>query len=535
MRAARCAAVAAVALLACWLVGPAQADAATCGGQKADVVGGGGDNVLKSDKHGVQVIVGGPGDDLIISKRNKDIICGGPGNDRIFSGTGRDKIYGNAGDDFLDEGPGSGKVYAHAGNDTAIGGGGGERIRGGPGDDRLIGEIQDDKLYGDAGNDVLIGGQGIDKMRGGSGDDWLRGDTNQDKYFGDAGSDTGSWATATPPGPLPTVDGVAVSVAGGSAQGDDSQERISGIENVVGSIFGDQLTGAGGGSVRGLGGGDACEGFTTETCPMTVGAPPVIFIANPDSPDPGVVVYGGTGSDNFTITEGGGAINVVGTTAAAGEGCSGGGGTIVCAQPGAEFGYVLLWGGAGNDTLNVGGGIAVTTGVKGDGGPGDDLLNGGPAADVLFPGETGSDRLIGGPGDDALSGRPGGGDYLIGGPGNDNLATDDACAGHTYDGGPGGADVAGFAQASEGAGVDAKLGGTAVRRGAGACSATKIDGAEVLEGTRNADILNGNGGADLVVGREGNDFVHGRAGRDELRGDGGNDACPDRSAIKISC
>jgi Ca2+-binding RTX toxin-like protein len=528
-------AIAVTALLGLWSIGPAQADAASCAGQRADVVGGGGDNVLKSDKHGPQVIVGGPGDDLIISKRNKDVICGGPGNDRIFAGTGRDKIYGDSGDDFLDEGPGSGKVYGNGGNDTAVGGGGGERIRGGSGDDKLIGEIQDDKLYGDAGNDVLIGGQGIDKMRGGSGDDWLRGDTNQDKYFGDAGTDTGSWATATPPGPHPTRDGVDISVGGGSAQGDDSQERISGIENVVGSIFTDQLSGAGGGWVRGLGGGDACAGFATESCPMTVGAPPVIYIANSDSPDPGVVVHGGTGSDDFTITESGGALNVTGTVATAGEGCSGGGGTIVCTPPATEFGYVLLWGAEGNDTLNVGAGIAVTTGVKGDGGPGDDVLNGGPAADVLFPGETGSDRLIGGPGDDALAGRPGGGDVLEGGPGNDNLATDDACAGHTYDGGPGGADVAGFAQASEGAGVDANLGGTAVRRGAGACSATRIDGAEVLEGTRNADILNGNGGADLVIGREGNDFVHGRAGHDELRGDSGNDACPDGSAIKISC
>ena len=37
------------------------ADAARCGGQKANMVGSGGDNVLKSDKHGVQVIVGGAG------------------------------------------------------------------------------------------------------------------------------------------------------------------------------------------------------------------------------------------------------------------------------------------------------------------------------------------------------------------------------------------------------------------------------------------------------------------------------------------
>ncbi len=38
-----------------------------------------------------------------------------------------------------------------------------------------------------------------------------------------------------------------------------------------------------------------------------------------------------------------------------------------------------------------------------------------------------------------------------------------------------------------------------------------------------------------MIGREGNDFVHGRAGHDELRGDGGNDACPDSTALKLSC
>ena len=535
-RAARLGWLAALALFAAWAVGPAEADAARCGGQKADVVGGGGDNVLKSDKHGVQVIVGGAGDDLIISKRNKDIICGGAGNDRIFSGTGRDKVYGEAGDDFIDEGPGSGKAWGNGGNDTIIGGGGGENMRGGPGDDRLFGEIQDDDMFGDAGNDLLVGGQGTDKMGGGSGDDWMRGDTNQDKYLGDAGTDTASFATATPPGPHPTRDGVDVALASGSAQGDDSQETLGGVENVVGSIFRDQLNGAGGGFVRGLGGSDDCSGFTSELCPGNVGGAPVAYVANGDSPDPGVVVYGGAGSDSVTVSQNAGGIQVSGSSIGAGPGCSAGGGGVVCPRPSSEFGYVLLWGGDGNDTLSVGGGLSVTTGVKGDGGPGNDVLNGGPAADVLFPGASGSDRLVGGQGDDALAGRPGGGDVLIGGPGNDNLATDDACAGHTYDGGPGGADVAGFAQASEGAGVRAKLGGTGIRRGAGGCSPTRIqNNLEVLEGTRNNDILHGNGGADLVIGREGNDVLDGRAGRDELRGDTGNDSCPDRTATKRSC
>ena len=286
-RVVRLGGLAALGLFLLWSIGPAQADAARCGGRKADVVGGGGDNVLKSDKHGVQVIVGGAGDDLIISKRNKDIICGGPGNDRIFSGTGRDKVYGGAGEDYLDEGPGSGKVWAAGGNDIVVGGGGGERIRGGSGNDRIFGEIQDDKIFGDSGDDLLVGGQGTDKLSAGAGNDWLRGDTNQDKYFGEAGDDTASFATATPPGPHPTRDGVVVSIPAGSSQGDDSQERLSGIENLIGSIFEDELTGAGGGYVRGLGGGDDCIGFSSETCPGNVGSAPDGLRRQPRQPRPG--------------------------------------------------------------------------------------------------------------------------------------------------------------------------------------------------------------------------------------------------------
>ncbi|MGZ5386906.1 MAG: calcium-binding protein [Solirubrobacterales bacterium] len=533
---ARAAALAAVALFALWAIGPAQADAARCGGRKATMVGGEGDNVLKAPKKGPQVIVGGSGDDLIIARRNKDFVCGGAGADRIYAGTGRDRTFGGSGDDFIDEGPGSGKVVAGAGADRVVGGGGGDRIRGGPGDDRLFGEIQDDKVFGEAGNDLLVGGQGTDNLRGAAGDDWARGDTNQDKYFGDAGTDTVSYATATPPGPHPTRDGVDVDLRAGVAYGDDSREgAVQGFENVIGSAFEDRLVGAGGGFVRGNGGGDTCTGFASSACGEPPGAP-VALIADGGGPDPGVMVIGGPGAESLTISESAGAVRISGSAIAAGPGCSGGGGEVVCARPGVEFGYILLWGAGGSDSLSVGGGLAVTTGVKGDGGPGDDSLAGGPAADVLFPGESGSDRLFGGAGDDALAGRPGGGDLLVGGPGNDNLATDDACAGHVYDGGGGGADVAGFAQAGEGAGVTARLGGTAVRRGAGGCAPTRIQNdLEVLEGTRNPDRLFGNGGSDLVIGREGNDYLQGRAGRDELRGGSGNDRCPDRSAIKFSC
>jgi Ca2+-binding RTX toxin-like protein len=505
-----------------------------CGGRKATMVGGGGDNVIKAPKHGVQVIYAGAGNDTIIAKRNKDVICGGPGDDVISGGTGRDKILGGAGNDLIDGGPGSDKMFGEGDNDTMIGGGGGDAARGSIGDDRLFGEIQDDHLFGDAGNDLVVGGHGIDELSGGPDNDWVRGDVNQDRYQGDAGTDTASFATATPPGPFPTQDGVSVNLATGTSQGDDSLESLSGFEAVVGSAFEDDLNGTGG-TAEGNGGDDSCTGFSTASCGNISQAPPVAFIANPTSPDPGVVVLGGSGNDVLTVSVIGGAAVISGSLVNAGPGCTGGEGTLSCPSPGAEFGYVLLWGGDGNDSINVGGGLAQTTGVKGDGGPGDDLLNGGPAADILFPGQTGSDRLFGGAGDDAVVGRPGGGDSLNGGSGNDNLVSDDPCAGHVYDGGPGGADVAGFGHVDEAGGVRAQLGGGATSVGGGCSGSRILNSNEVLEGSRHSDILFGNGGADLIIGREGNDHLNGRAGRDELRGDSGADRCPDRTAIKISC
>ncbi len=531
---------AAMAVIAVWMLAPAAAQAKPkCNGRKATVVGGNGDNVLKADKHGVQVIVAGGGDDVIIAKRNKDIVCGGPGDDRILGGTGKDILHGGGGNDFLDGGPGSDKIFGDGDLDTIVGGPGGESAHGGPGDDRMFGELQDDHLYGEGGNDLLIGGHGIDTLDGGVNDDWVRGDVNRDRYNGGAGNDTISFATATPPGPHPTRDGVDVSLGGGSAAGDDSQEQLVGFENVVGSPFLDRISGPGI-SVVGGGGADQCSGFATTDCdrgPQANGGP-VAYMANLNSPDPGLVIYGGSSDDTFTINQSASSLSITGSALSAADGCTGGGGAVTCALPPVEVGYVLIWGGSGNDSVNIGSGFSVTTLTKGDGGPGDDTLNGGPGSDILFPGETGSDRLIGGGGDDEVVGRPGGGDLLSGGPGSDQLVSDSPCEGHIYDGGPGQSDVAGFGHVDSDAGVQAKLGGTAVLRGAGGCSPTRVLGSnEILEGSRGHDILTGDNRPNLIIAREGNDVLYGRGGMDELRGDAGNDRCSGGAggAVKSSC
>ncbi|MGH2956491.1 MAG: calcium-binding protein [Solirubrobacterales bacterium] len=522
-----------------WSMVPEGAEARPkCGGRKATIVRGGGDNVIKAPKKGVQVIVAGAGNDVIVAKRNKDIVCGGDGDDVISGGTGRDRIFGGPGNDLIMSAQGSDKVFAGPGDDTILGGGGGDTIHGEDGIDRILGELQDDHLFGEAGNDLVLGGHGIDQMDGGSEDDWLRGEVNRDSYTGGSGNDTGSFAAATPPGPTNELNGVAVNLASGAAAGDDSAESLGGIENVVGSQFGDQLSGAGGGFVRGGAGEDLCAGFALTDCRGVnrgSGALPLVFVADAATPDPGLVVLGGSGNDNLTASLAGGVLTVSGSPMLAGPGCDGGqvSTTINCTAPAAPLGYVLLWGDAGDDSLVFGSGLSQLTEVKADGGPGSDQLTGGPGADVLYPGETGSDRLVGGDGDDALIGRGGGGDTLEGQGGSDNLVSNNPCDGHTYVGGPGGADVAGFGHVTIG-GVQAKLNGSAQLRGSGGCSPTRIRGSEVLEGSIGNDKLVGTRHFDLLIGREGNDVLVGKGGRDDFRGDAGRDRCVGKGQ-KRSC
>jgi Ca2+-binding RTX toxin-like protein len=505
-----------------------------CGGRKATIVRGGANDVIKAPKHGPQVIVAGGGNDTIIAKRNKDIVCAGDGNDFISGGTGRDKLFGEAGNDVIDEGPGSGKAFAGPGDDTLLGGGGGDSLHGDDGNDRVFGQIQDDHLFGDSGSDLLIGGQGRDELQGGSGDDWLRGGLNRDTYSGNDGDDTASFGSATPPGPSNDLNGVSVNLSSGDANGDDAPDRLSGIENLVGSPFDDHLVGVGSGVASGNGGSDSCGGFATGSCNAIQPPTSIAYIANPGSPDPGLIVLGGPGSDAVTVNATGNGLSITGQLSA-GAGCTTAGGSgVSCAAPTAPLGYIVLWGNDGDDSLSVGGGVQVMTGVTVDGGPGNDHLTGGPGSDILFAGESGTDHLSGGAGDDALIGRGGGPDMMDGGPGNDNIVSNNPCDGHRYIGGRGGGDTAGFGHVTTG-GVRARLNGTAtLRRSGGGCNATHSRGSEVLEGSIGPDFLVGTRHADLLIGREGGDVLIGGGGHDDFRGDAGSDRCMGRGK-KSSC
>jgi Ca2+-binding RTX toxin-like protein len=74
---------------------PASAQAVTCFGVAATIVGTNNDDVLVGTP-GRDVIVGLGGNDTIQGLGGNDLICGGDGSDDIDGGDGNDSIHGDA-------------------------------------------------------------------------------------------------------------------------------------------------------------------------------------------------------------------------------------------------------------------------------------------------------------------------------------------------------------------------------------------------------------------------------------------------------
>ncbi|HYC99580.1 MAG TPA: calcium-binding protein, partial [Brevundimonas sp.] len=119
-------------------------------------------------------------------------------------------------------------------------------------------------LDGASGNDILTGNAAINQMSGGAGDDILDGGAGHDVLNGGAGSDVADYGAA--------ASGVTADLAAGTAadDGHGGTDSLFGIENLVGSRFGDSLGGSGannsltGGDgddiLRGRGGADVLTG-----------------------------------------------------------------------------------------------------------------------------------------------------------------------------------------------------------------------------------------------------------------------------------
>jgi Ca2+-binding RTX toxin-like protein len=258
---------------------------------------------------GNDVLTGGPANEAITGGEGNDTLSGGLGNDHLDDGPGDDTVNGEAGDDtlisregadFLMGGSGTDLVtyYAHVPDVTvtidgqsndgnAVDGPAGARdnvasdveslqgstgpdeLTGGPGNDNLDGYVGNDTLNGVGGADTLYGDSGDDTLNGGSGDDFLQGG-------GPGGADVMNGGTD-----VDTVDYsdhiwmdtvVTVTLDGVADDGFLLEHDNAGpdVENIVGTQFGDILTGnasnnsflGGGGNdtLNGLGGDDNLDG-----------------------------------------------------------------------------------------------------------------------------------------------------------------------------------------------------------------------------------------------------------------------------------
>jgi Ca2+-binding RTX toxin-like protein len=193
-----------------------------------NVIGSDFNDILQGDDSN-NVLFGGGGNDLFISDRGADTILGGDGTDTmqyegsavnvsLLTGVAHggdaegdhlvsiENLTGTNDDDVLEGDNGANVLNGHGGNDI------------------LRGDAGNDIINGGDGNDILIGGAGADTLNGGFG------------VTGGDGIDTASYADS--------ASAVFVNLATGIGHGGDAEgDRLSLIDNLIGSQFNDTLIG----------------------------------------------------------------------------------------------------------------------------------------------------------------------------------------------------------------------------------------------------------------------------------------------------
>ena len=279
------------------------------GGNGVDRLYGGGHNDTLNGGNDNDYLYGGSGNDVLQGGRGADYIHGGWGTDTVSyyssyagvtvnlgSGTATngdaygdtiryvenitgsywysDSLTGNAGNNVIDGLRGDDLIYGTSGNDTIIGGLGFDTL-----DYRLIGNTNGvevdltqgrvdkgsdgldtvssiEEVYGTNYGDSFIGNAGANTFEGLNGDDTFHADAGSDTYFGGAGIDTVTYASSAA---AVSVNLATRSGSGGSAQGD----YVGEIENLIGTLYDDTLTGNGSDNkLRGDFGDDTLRGGT---------------------------------------------------------------------------------------------------------------------------------------------------------------------------------------------------------------------------------------------------------------------------------
>lgn len=337
-----------------------------------------------------------------------------------------------------------------------------ENFVAGDGNDRITGNAADNRLLGGRGDDVLDGRAGRNWLEGGAGNDLLVA-SGIDRMEGGEGFDTATWQNASSRMVLDMTDQARNA---GSAAGD----RLTGIEKIVGSAYGDEIHAGGGVSqVEGGGGADALHGGGVA----------------------GAILSGGAGDDRLI----GGA---------GGQAHDGGAGFDVVSYETASAGVTVDFGAVARSQGDAAG--DTFTGIEAvQGGRFDDVIRLAGTVRAADAG-AGNDVVHGSAQDDDVQAGAGA-DWVEGGGGADKL--------------DGGAGIDWLSYLGSGAGVRIDL-------VAGVCSGgdaqnDRISNFENVAGSRHADVLVGSGAANTLEGNGGDDVIRGGGGADVLRGGDGDD------------
>lgn len=412
-----------------------------------------------------ELVQGYSGDDILVGNGGNDTLDGGSGNDWIFGGAGNDTAYGRFGDDIIfgndgndllqgNEhgdaivgGAGHDSLYGHDGEDWLDGGSDDDSIFGDGGDDALWGSEGRDSLYGGAGNDLLDGGKGNDfldgeagndVLKGGIGNDTLKGSQGEDTMDGGSGEDNVRYQESTSAVTVNLQTGIG---SGGLAEGD----RYQNIEVVIGSSYGDRITGDNGDNIiKGAAGADTLDGGAGIDKLAYDGSASAVTVNLTSNTASGGDATGDVIQNFENIS--GSSFNDILTGSSIGNLLMGEAGNDSLMGAGGDD---TLRGGIGADTLNGGSGndtasyqkdtsgvnvnLAIVTAqsageAAGDvlssienviGGFGNDSLYGSVAANLL-DGGAGNDILKSFDGDDILYGKSGN-DTMTAGVGNDSV------------------------------------------------------------------------------------------------------------------
>ena len=264
---------------------------------------------------------------------------------------------------------------------------------------RLEGGDGNDSLWGNHGQDVLEGGAGADVLEGGADADVLEGGPGADRLEGGPGTDTAVYRNSNE---AVTVNLDYGTTAGGHAAGD----ALVDIENIVGSVHDDRLTGAGGANrLEGGRGDDRLEGGAGAD--RLDGGTGSDWLYGNDGDDH---LVGGTGSDVLYGNDGddhlvGGDHGDVLDGGAGADRLDGGEGSDWVFYEGSDTGITVNLGDGTGQGGHAEGDIITDVGnVKGSAYR--DILVGSDSANTLA-GMGGDDVLTGGAGNDHLDGGEG--------------------------------------------------------------------------------------------------------------------------------